>query len=56
MLFTSFHRQFANYLQGVRVLTTFQPVPFLCDDFDVAGQEDLTPFSTRQLMAYEIKF
>jgi len=56
MSLTTFHRQFANHMQGVRVLTTFLPCLILMPSSDFAGQGHLTPFSTGQLMAYKIKF
>jgi len=55
MTFQTFHRQFANHLQGVRALTTFLLCLILMRSSDVAGQRHLTPFSTGQLVAYKIK-
>ena len=55
MSLTTFHRQFANHLQGVRALMTFQPSLILMRSSDFASQGHMTPFSTGQLMAYKIK-
>ena len=56
MSLTTFHRQCANHMQGVRLLTSFLPCLILMRSPDVADQGHLTPFSTGQLMAYKIKF
>jgi len=53
MSITTFHRECANHMQGVRALTTFLPCLILMRSSDVTGQGHLTPFSTGQLMAYE---
>jgi len=56
MSLTTFHRQFANHLQGLWVLTTFQPGLILMRSSDVTGQGRLTPFTTGKLIAYKINF